>query len=253
MSSLRLRISLFTAMPDMSTAKHEHFAVKPTVEFAKMAIDIKEVLLKNNIRADLLIERLCAVTSHQLPIFNEDMFEEVNSIDKLWDTLSKFWKIFDYDLLILVVDLAECAEAHKILDNFQKKCNLFALHDCALEYYDPLQNIKYKTKIEPRLLKIKVDVKEEKCTVDYVMKLKEHLCKVLDLQKYDLYLKHIHYGCTELTYYVLTSDSMWGGTKAKLVSGRDATTYRYIAYHIVLRQYYCIDTNRIVISRIVIY
>ena len=168
---------------------------KIDVEFAKMTTRIKEALHKNKISVSELIERLCttsAVRNKKVPIFDEDMYKK--SIDELWRKLNNFWNIFDYDLLILVIDLSECAEAQEILDKFLEK-----IDPCALDVDLVLHCEVFKKETWP-LLRIKVNT--EKCTPDVKNKVKDIVSKMYDLQKYALQFAGIKEGCIEFVYCI---------------------------------------------------
>ena len=173
---------------------------KIEVEFAKTLTRIKEALHRNKISVDELIEQLSvisAVKSKKVPLFDEDVFTKITSINELWRKLRKFWSIYDYDLLLLVIDLTECAEAKEILDNFLLKIDPFALEDVGLV----LQHKVYEEEdlLQPRL---RIKVNTEHLTKDVYEKVKEILSKKFDLEKYSLSLKGIKNGCVELLFYI---------------------------------------------------
>jgi len=164
-------------------------------EFAKMTRRIKEALHKNEISVTELIEQLCAtsaVHNKKVPIFDEDMYEK--SIDELWRKLKNFWNIFDYDLLILVINLSECTEAKEILDNFLEK-----IDPCALDVDLVLHCEVFKKETWP-LLRIKVNT--ERCTPDVKNKVKDVVSKMYNLQKYALRFTGIKEGCVEFVYSI---------------------------------------------------
>jgi len=168
---------------------------KIEVEFAKMTTRIKETLHKNNISVSVLIEQLCAisaVSNKKVPIFDEDVSENIKSFDELWRKLRKFWNIFDYDLLISVVDLTECSEAQEILDTFLAKIDLSALENVVGLVLDCEETWP--------LLRIKVNA--EKCTLDVQHKVKDIISKKYDLQKYTLHFTGIKEGCFLFIYNI---------------------------------------------------
>ncbi|XP_065886043.1 uncharacterized protein [Dysidea avara] len=172
---------------------------KIEVEFAKMTTRIKEALHKNNISVAVLVEQLCAVSAvsnKKVPIFDEDMYEKITSVDELWRKLKNFWNIFDYDLLILVIDLTECEEAQDILDEFLAKIDLSALEDVGLVLHYKI----YQEELTQPVMRIKVN--SEKCTIDVKNKVKKIVSKKFNLQEYALYFKGIKEGCFELFYHV---------------------------------------------------
>ena len=62
-----------------------------------MTTRIKEALHKNNISVAVLVEQLCAVSAvsnKKVPIFDEDMYEKITSVDELWRKLKKLLEYF---------------------------------------------------------------------------------------------------------------------------------------------------------------
>ena len=168
---------------------------KIEVEFAKMTTRIKKALQDSNVSVAELIELLCAasaVSSKRVPIFDDDEFENIKSIEELWRKLRKFWSIFDYDLLISVVDLTECLEAQKILDNFLARIDLSVLENVVGLVLD--------CKKSWPLLRIKVNA--EKCTIDVQNKVKDIISKKYDLQRYTLHFTGIKEGCVVVIYHI---------------------------------------------------
>ena len=79
-----------------------------------MTIRIKQALISNNVDIVPLIEQLYAISAvrnKNVPLFDEDVFERIKSIDEFWRKLRNFWNIFDYELLEYVVEVSECGEA----------------------------------------------------------------------------------------------------------------------------------------------
>ena len=168
---------------------------KIEVEFAKMTSRVKRALDRNKVSVAELIELLCAasaVSSKKVPIFDDYEFENIKSIDQLWRKLGKFWSIFDYDLLISVVDLTECAEAQEILDNFLARIDLSALENVVGLVLD----------CEEAWPLLRIKVNAEKCTLDVQNKVKNIISKQYDLQRYTLHFAGIKEGCIIFIYHI---------------------------------------------------
>jgi len=172
---------------------------KLEIEFAKMTTEVKKALHQNNVCTHELIDHLTATTAvrdRNVPLFDEEVYGQVTSINDLWRKLRTFWTIYDYDLLIVVVELTECEEAQRILDNFLEKIDPSALNDINLVLH---LNIYDKENLLQPTLRVKVNT--EKCTCDVVERVKEIVSKKFDLEKYALYLVGIKEGCVELLFH----------------------------------------------------
>ena len=169
------------------------------VDFAKMTNRIKEVLLKSNLNIVSVIEQLRAISgvkAKNVPIFQEDVFERINSIELLWQKLSGFWSLLDYDLLMYLIKIIGSEEAKKIMDDFLSKIDLSKLQDKELI----LHCAKFERECMRPILRVKL--KTESCDPVTIKNAKECLCKTFDLESYSLYLRSIKEGCFELIYQV---------------------------------------------------
>jgi len=140
---------------------------------------------------------MTAVKNKRVPLFDEEVSEKVTSVDELWKILKSHWNILDYDVLLFVIDLTDCKEAQKILDDFLTKVDFSVLKDMDLV----LEHKVYgeETLMRP-ILRVKVNVGY--CTYSIVRKVKEIVCKKFDLEKYSLYCKGIKEGCVQLQYQI---------------------------------------------------
>ena len=159
---------------------------------------IKETLISNNVNVVSLVEQLCtisAVSSKKVPLFDEDIFEKVTSVDEFWRRLRMFWNIFDYDLLRYVIKISECREAQEIFEEFLSRIDPIedvdlVLH-CRVEHWQGL--------LKP-VLRIKINA--EKCNLDVIRNAKKIVSRSYNLKIYSLHFKGIKEGCIELLYYI---------------------------------------------------
>lgn len=170
---------------------------KLEVEFAKMTDRIKQALIQHNKNVSSLIEQLrtiSGVKEKNVPIFQDDVFERVTSIDLLWQKLSGFWSLLDYDLLIYLIEIIDYEETNKILKDFVSKIDISKLQDKEL--------VLKCTLFEQECMKpkLRVKLKTEECDANTVKCVKQSLCKQFKLEDYALCLKSIKQGCFELIY-----------------------------------------------------
>ena len=168
-------------------------------EFVKAVRGIKEALCRNRIDAYSLaydLSMMTAVKEKKVPLFNDNAFEEANTIEELWKILRTFFSILDYDVLIFVVNLAECKEAEEILNEFLLKVDSAPLRDAEFV----LQYKEYDTETIKPLLRIKV--REKKCTPGVIKKAKKIIAEKFDIEKYALRFKSIREGCIELLFEI---------------------------------------------------
>ena len=201
------------------------------IEFAKMTNRIKETLISNNVNVVSLMEQLCtisAVSSKKVPLFDEDIFEKVTSVNEFWRKLRMFWNIFDYDLLKYVIKISDCREAQEIFEKFLSRIDPAGIEGVDLVLHCKIED--WKGLLKP-VLRIKVNA--TKCSLGVVQRAKNIVSKMYDLKIYSLHFKGIKEGCIELIYYISKAMMMYfqefkitGGNLAELSS------YQIISLHI---------------------
>ena len=170
------------------------------IQFAKMTNRIKQALINNNVDIVSLIEQLCtisAVKNKEVPLFDPDVFEKIKSIDDFWKILKNFLRIFDYELLLYVVEISECKDAQQIFEEFLSKIDPSAITDMDLVPYCKVEHPEGSLK---PVLRIKVKIKI--CTSDVKKQVEEIVSQAYDLEKYALCFQGIREGCIELLYYI---------------------------------------------------
>ena len=170
------------------------------VEFEKMVDKIKQALINSKINVDSLIEQLrpvSGVRNRNVPLFDEDVFTKVKSVEEFWKTLSVFWNIYDYDLLRFIIKITKCEGAHKALEEFLSSINLTIIEDVDLVLFC---RVMQKEGWPKPKLRIKINAK--KCTFDIRKEVEETVSRTYNLQQYTLCFKGIKEGCTELMYRI---------------------------------------------------
>ena len=176
-------------------------------EFGIMVIKIQEALIKSNIDVSKLLIKLkssSAVRDREVPLFDPGIFERVKSIDKLFKILSGYWHLFDYDVLMYLVNTAECKEAKILLyDDFLASFDVSAINN---DHRLILNCLEFnKGNILPGTLKLWVKVAHDECTAEVQQRVKSLIADCYNLEKYSLILKGIKQGCTELTFQISPS------------------------------------------------
>ena len=162
-----------------------------------MTDKIKNALIKNNIDVGSLIEQLSAMSTvrdKKVPLFDENVFEKIKTIEDLWRKLRNYWSIRDYDILIFVLKIVECEEADDIYKEFLSRIDSSILKD--IEFVLSCKECKGEGLKEH--LYVKLGVKT--LTVKIKKRAEEELSQVYNLEKYALTFMAIKEGCIELTY-----------------------------------------------------
>ena len=173
------------------------------VQFALMTSNIKQALINNNVDVALLIERLCAISAvknEKVPLFDEDVFEKIQSVDEFWKRLRDQWNIFDYELLEYIVDISECRKAKEIFKEFISRLNPSAIEDV-----DLVLDCRVKDREGSLKPVLRIKVKAERCTAHIKYMVEKTVSEKFNLDKYTLRLYSIKKGCVELSYYISRS------------------------------------------------
>ena len=170
------------------------------IDFGIMIADVQEAFEKNNINVNRLLIKLkssSAVRDRKIPLFEKDTFNNITSIEKLFETLSGYWHLFDYDVLMYLVKTAGCNEAKTIYDDFLASFDSSVMSNYQLILqYDEFN----KESILPGTCKLRIKVAQDNCTVEIERKVKEVISRHFELEKYALICKGLKEGCIELMY-----------------------------------------------------
>ena len=173
------------------------------VEFANMTEEIQETLQRKQVDVSSLIKRLrtqSAVRMRNVPLFDEKVFKKVKTISELWERLSNFWTIFDYEILLLVIRLSKCNEAKKAIDNFLAKIDPSAFEDEDLV----LRCKVYKEEDFVRPL-LRVKIKADNCNIELTKKVKDIISTKFNLEDFSLQFVGIKEGCIEIIFCISTA------------------------------------------------
>ena len=170
------------------------------VEFAMMTEKIKQALINSNINVNSLIEQLrsiSAVRNRKVPLFDEEVFTKIKSVEEFWKTLSTFWSIYDYDLLRFIVKITKCEDAQKVLEEFLSRIDPTIIEDA-----DLVLDCRVVQKEGWPKPKLRIKINAEKCNCYIKEKVKNVVSKTYNLQQYTLCFKGIKEGCIELIYHI---------------------------------------------------
>ena len=170
------------------------------VEFAIATDKIKQALCNSCIDVTSVIEQLqtiSVVKNKNVPLLDEDVFENVTTVEKLWQRLSRFWSIYNYDMLTILLRIVKCKRADEIFEEFLSRIDVSAIDD--MEIVAHYEVFRWQGLIKP-LLRIKV--KAESCTNSDKKKVEETLSLILNLKEYTLTFRGIMEGCIELIYEI---------------------------------------------------
>ena len=188
-----------------------------------MTENIEKALKDSKFDVDILITELkniFAVDYKEIPLFDNNMFTTEETIESLWKKLSSYWDIFDYDLLLHVINICDCEEATSIFKDFSRRIYPSKLQDVDLVLY---YEIHKKNNFNEDTLRVKLNAQTLKSQLKD--EVKKTLCEVykIKINKYVLHLKTIRTGCIEMM--LQTSTSLRSHIRTYKIYRRDAAKF----------------------------
>ena len=171
--------------------------------FAEIILKIKEILCKLKVDVVSLIEQLrtfSAVRDQHVPLLDEDVFTKVTTMEQLWQKLSNYWTMYNYDILKILLELVKCDKASEVFEKFLARIDPDTIEDMDLVLRHEV--FRRKESMKP-LLRIKIGA--EKFTSNMKKKVEGKLRKKFNLEKYSIRFKGIKEGCIELLYQISVS------------------------------------------------
>ena len=172
------------------------------IDFAITTDKIKQALNNSPKPIDVIsvvqqLRATSAVKDRNVPLYDDEVFENVTTIEKLWQKLSKFWSIFDYDLLVFLLKIINRMEANEIFKEFLSRIDISRMEKIDLVLH--FKVFKREGSMKP-LLRIKVGA--EKCTRFIETEVRKIVSSIFNLNEYVLRLKDIKQGCIEIVYEI---------------------------------------------------
>ena len=167
-------------------------------DFENMIFDVQKAFIDGNVVVDDLLMNLktsFATKNKEVPLFREDYFKDVTSIETLFKVLDCHWNLCDHDMLAFLINMAKCEMASVIYQKFVNSLNLSPF-DLVCHCPNMEMVSGYKT------LQITVDISE--CTIKTVEKIKMMIVEYYELEKHAIVFKEVMKGSINIKY--LTSD-----------------------------------------------
>ena len=177
------------------------------IEFAIMTDKIKQALINGKINIDSLIEQLRSISgvrNRNVPLFDEEVFTKIKSVEEFWKTLSTFWSIYDYDVLRFIIKITNYENAQKVFEEFLSRIDPRVIEDV-----DLVLDCRVEEREGWPKPKLRIKINAEKCSFDIRKEVEEIVSRTYNLQKYALCFKGIKEGCIELIYHISRAVGMY--------------------------------------------
>ena len=171
-------------------------------KYSNILIKVKHIIEKENFDIKELILRLCAADEEKLTIFSSDeAFLKITDTNSLFHQIGKYCSMYDFELLLTLVESTECQEAIRLLDDFTKEIRHSILSDLDLLSEDgELLNPK---DFMPNTHKLVIKyVGGGKCTLIAKEKIQNIIYECFHLRTGSITFKGVQEGCFAFVYQI---------------------------------------------------
>ena len=174
-------------------------------KYASIVNKIQHIIEQKNLDIKQLILNLCATDEDNVTVFSTDeAFIRITDTNDLFLQIGKYCSMYDFDLLLALVESTECREAVKLLDDFTEELRCSVLRDLDLLSEDgELLNPK---DFMPGTHKLVIKyVGGSKCTLMAKEKIQNILYECFHLWKVSITFKGVQEGCVKFIYQISTA------------------------------------------------
>ena len=173
-------------------------------KYANVVLKIKHTYEQQKYKIDELILTLSATDDENLTIFSTDeVFSRISNINQLFLWIGKYCSMYDYELLLALVESTECAEAIQLLDNFSKELHSSILKDLDLLSEDgELRDIK---SFMPGTHKLVIKYVGGEFTLKAKRSIQIIMYECFHLKRGSIIFRGAQEGCVALIYQISTT------------------------------------------------
>ncbi|XP_065900894.1 uncharacterized protein [Dysidea avara] len=173
-------------------------------KYAKVAIKIKHEFEQQKYDVRELILTLSASDDENQTIFSTDeAFVKITNTDDLFLWIGKYCSMYDYELLLALVEFTECEETIKLLDDFSKELQSSILKDLDLLSEDgELLDIK---SFMPRTHKLEIKYVGGDFTLKAKKSIQSIMYECFRLKRGSIIFRGAQEGCVVFIYQISTT------------------------------------------------
>ena len=170
-------------------------------KYASIVNKIQCIIEEKNLDIKKLILNLCAADEDNLTIFSTDeAFVRITDTNNLFLQIGKYCSMYDFDLLLVLVESTECQEAITLLDDFTEELRCSILKDLdLLSEGGELRNLKDLMQGTHKLV---IKYVGGKCTLKAKEKIQDIVYDCFHLRKGSITFKCVQEGCVELVFQI---------------------------------------------------
>ena len=187
-------------------------------KYAKIVNQIKDMFEKKNFEVKDLILNLCSCDAANLTIFSTDeIFAKVTNTTELFHEIGKYCSMYDYELLLALVESTGCEEAIQALDDFDEQLKRSILRNLDLLSEDGMLR---DPQIMPGTHSLKIKYVGGKCTLKNNEIIKRVVYECFHLERVSLTFRGAQEGCVAFVYQI--SSAVKSHLEQYQLTGEDA-------------------------------
>ena len=170
-------------------------------KYANIVNKIQHIIEEKNLDIQQLILSLCAADDDNLTVFSTDeAFVRITNTKELFLHIGKYCSMYDFDLLLVLVESTECQEAIMLLDDFTEELRCSILKDLdLLSEGGELCNLKDFMQGTHKLV---IKYVGGKCTLKAKEKIQDIIYDCFHLRKGSISFNSVQEGCIALVYQI---------------------------------------------------
>ena len=171
-------------------------------KYASIVNKIKCIIEEKHIDINQLILSLCTADEDNLTIFSSDkVFLRIRDTKTLFHQIGQYCNMYDFDLLLVLVESTECQEAIKLLDDFTEELRCSILRELDLLSEDGELHNPKDSMPDTHKLVIKY-VGRGMCTLAMKEKIQNIIYECFRLRKGIITFKGVEEGCFAFVYQI---------------------------------------------------
>ena len=194
-----------TATDDVATTEKQLRARTLTRlkgKYSNIVIKIQDIIDEKKFNIKQLILSLCAADEENSTIFSSDeAFLKITDTNSLFHQIGKYCSMYDFELLLALVESTECQEAIKLLDDFTEEVRHSILYD--LDLLSEGGKLLNPKDFMPDTHKLVIKyVGGGKCTLTAKEKIQSIIYECFHLRKGSITFKGVQDGCFAFVYQI---------------------------------------------------
>ena len=168
--------------------------------YAEVVAQIQSMMKLKGFKISDLICNLKTIDTDKSTIFSKHKaFTKITKMDDLFFWIAKYCNIYNYDLLVSLLESIECAEAKELIDDFTIELQHSVFKELNLSSQVEYSHIPNPV---PRTQTLVIKYIGDKCTIKTENFIRNVICSCFHLKAWSVTFDHVQDGCIALVYRI---------------------------------------------------